>query len=427
MSVSDRYILGKGTFGAVVYPAIENINEKGNPLPIDNSKVTKIMKKEHEFLEADRIAKTIKKKVPSLELEFTPYRRTFRVSNFKTTKVYNYHTDKKGKYPFNFYSYLKQDKKNTNKVFLARMPYLGEDCLRISLNPILCAEYGKRGVGVYCREILKLFRIVKDIKDAGFVHADIRELNLMCNVYTGTLTIIDFDWFHTDMRKFYDDLPKLWYYSHPPEQMIIINKAAMRGLYDRNFDFALFSAYSRKLIELIWIKNLYWIDYSNNASVHNNYRLYKKEQFLSTLYQFTVDLQTRVIASETSNAKLKTLREFRDCSYKTVDSYGLAVALYKLYYNVLKYNDPFSLFLYNNLLMPMLHPDCQKRMTIDTAIDVMEKYINTTFHANRASRSTMHHRKYNNNNIDITNHTSRSTIPPPTHHTKYNNNNIDML
>ena len=352
--------IGEGAFGFVVSPALNNVNEFNNHLLFPGM-VTKIMKSKQKYLDALKAIQDIKKHVSSLALDFIPYKRKYIVSNFK-------------KVPF-LYPSLKNGKSNDSQVFVVRMPDLGNNCKEIQENTTLYTEYRKRGVEVYCREILKLLRIVKDIKDSGFVHADIRESNVMCNVYTGTLTIIDFDWF-SNKENYYLDYPE-WFYSHPLEEIITLDRTTLNKIYNNTFDLSKYMTYSTNLVKNKLMYMDWLVQFNNARLLENSYRFYIIEDYLDNFYESIEDLQGFIKQNKTDNDKDSTISTFKDCSYETIDSYGLATALHKLYSSVLYYDEPFSIFLYKDLLMPMLNSNCIDRMTIDKAFGVMEDYIKT--------------------------------------------------
>jgi serine/threonine protein kinase len=68
----------------------------------------------------------------------------------------------------------------------------------------------------------KVAETVQAILTTGFIHGDIRDVNILCNVNTGELQVIDFDFLHPIGR------PELEYYrmnySYPIESYIINNK-----------------------------------------------------------------------------------------------------------------------------------------------------------------------------------------------------------
>ena len=185
MSNTSSTILGSGSYGVVLEPALKNINEDGSPISFPGM-VSKIMVNKDEFNEAKAASNSIHTTVPSLSTNFIPYRKKFTVKNL----------------PVNIQEPVqkmirleKPTSSNTDPVYVARMPNLGHSFKDIFTKPELYRELRKRSASTFCLEILKLLRIIKNIKDADYIHGDIRETNVLCNVYTGTMTIIDFDWF----------------------------------------------------------------------------------------------------------------------------------------------------------------------------------------------------------------------------------------
>lgn len=109
----------------------------------------------NQFENALIATKSIQTDVPSLSLNFIPYTKKYSASNFKNIPQIAKYLNTQGV-------------RNTNNVYLARMPNLGHSCQDISENPELYRKYRELGTEVYCREILKLFRATR-ILNADFI------------------------------------------------------------------------------------------------------------------------------------------------------------------------------------------------------------------------------------------------------------------
>jgi len=361
-SDKDYKVLGKGSYGIIVSPAVNNINDTGKIQKFPDM-VTKIMTKRSEFRNALRATESIQTDVPSLSLNFIPYTKKYSASNFKNIpEIANYLN--------------KQRVRNTNNVYLARMPNLGHSCRDIFKNPELYRKYRELGTEVYCREILKLFKIVKDIKDARYVHADIRETNVMCNINTGILTIIDFDWFR-GFNSYYEEYPT-WFYSHPPEEFLLFDKG-QRLFIINDFD-KYIKDYKDKLDGYMKVGGLNDIIKRGSPKNLVDERHIKYDDFVEN-YTKSMKLlfdemhSGKGSAGKSAAERMKIYNDFKRISFNTIDSYGLAISLYSLFYKVLVAENPFSVFLYSQLLKPMLGSDYRTRMTIEEAIITMEEFI----------------------------------------------------
>jgi len=83
--------------------------------------------------------------------------------------------------------------------------------------------------------IVKIFHQVKRAYDAGYIHGDIRQTNIMVRPETGRLTLIDFDWFLPKDEFLQDYKEKLGFYSNPPEAFLYwYNRKPEIGTYALN-------------------------------------------------------------------------------------------------------------------------------------------------------------------------------------------------
>ena len=212
--------LGSGSYGLVISPALGNIDEAGRPIEFPGL-VSKIMVEEDSFKKAIKLAGALKAKVPSMAVNFTPYRKQFTLKNMPAGTVYN---NVRNAVRGTYNTPPRNATLNARPVYVARMPNLGKSAHDIQNSDALMAEYAKRGPRIMCSELLKILRVIKDTLDGGYVHADIREPNFMINVVTGTMTIIDFDMMEK-VDEYYSEYPAV-YYSHPPEEAYLLKGLA---------------------------------------------------------------------------------------------------------------------------------------------------------------------------------------------------------
>lgn len=178
-AVAGYTVLGRGSFGAVVEPAFPNIDEAGNPVEFPGY-VTKAFFREANQRKALQNAEDLQRKVPSMHIPYNTYTRKMYMRNL----------------PQNLQEKMTQKNRPVNvnaELHMIRMPNKGYNLGDILKNPARLAAYMGLPIGIKVAEIYKLLNIVKATKDAGFVHRDIREPNILINPTTGTMTIIDFD------------------------------------------------------------------------------------------------------------------------------------------------------------------------------------------------------------------------------------------
>ncbi len=177
-STSNPDVLGKGVYGTVISPGPKNTNKSGRNINY-GARPVKIMTNKTSFNKAAKTARNIKR-FPNLKYNFVPYERKFTIKNLPPeiqTQI-------------GFESYGPE-----KPVYLAHMPYLGESIDKISRTPILKEKYSAIPVYVYMNEILKLFKTIKELNDAGYMHYDLHPGNILINPDTGEINIIDFDLF----------------------------------------------------------------------------------------------------------------------------------------------------------------------------------------------------------------------------------------
>jgi serine/threonine protein kinase len=195
---NNAEFVAKGGFGCVVKPALRNIDSGAlKSFPGQISKVFKSETSYEDAIEASQKAYNIMGKNKGHKV--TGYKRAFTGSNLKkATRKGCRILGRKTIYP-------------------VRMDDLGKDISKIE-------SYYKTLRAVpfvtILEEIVKVFHQVKLVYDAGYIHGDIRETNIMVNPHTGRLTLIDFDWFLRKAKFLNDYKESFGFYSNPPEALL---------------------------------------------------------------------------------------------------------------------------------------------------------------------------------------------------------------
>ena len=205
--------VAKGGFGCVVKPALANvINGAKVRFKRTVSKIFKSQKSYTDAVEASGKAFNIMGKDPGHKV--TTYKRTFMGSNLKKAT-------RKGCRILGH-----------KPIYPIRMNDLGKDISKIE-------DYYKQLRDVpfvtIFKGIVKIFHQVKRAHDAGYIHGDIRQTNVMVIPETGRLTLIDFDWFLPKDEFLEDYKEKLGFYNNPPEVFLYwYNRTPQIGTYALN-------------------------------------------------------------------------------------------------------------------------------------------------------------------------------------------------
>jgi serine/threonine protein kinase len=197
-------VLGYGSYGAVLQPALSNINANGKPVEFPGM-VTKIFYKEKDMEKALSDAKVLRDKFPSVAIEYSPYKKKYVLSDFYTQPAVMRA----------LLSGISGTDPNTAALHAIRMPYLGESIAFIARDRNLLKHYYALSPEKMIVQVLKMLYIIEALIQSGYVHGDVRDANILVNLETGELTLIDFDYLSTFddiFRKF--DSAKEWL---PPE------------------------------------------------------------------------------------------------------------------------------------------------------------------------------------------------------------------
>lgn len=358
-------IKGAGTFGVVVKPALPNVNNAGEMVEFSDM-VTKIMKNAGSYSAAIHASNAIKEKVPELAINFIPYKKSYRFQNFPTNiqnQLLEFNRTLTTEHPF----------------YIARMKDLGESFAIIARSPALLAKFQALPQEILCQQILKLLHIIKQIKDIGYIHGDIRHDNVLCNIDTGELTIIDFDWF-MPISDFLDKFNSGYFYSLPPELALLVKVSRLGLLYrvakslpDFEERIGLIAGHLKSQADrLPWIEE--YVNRSMNA--------------FKTLY-------SEIYESHRYDSWKDGVASMRQTFAETADLYSFGGALYDVF--SLTEDSPLRSFLLSELIPGMTDPDFHTRITVEEAIHRVETFlasVGRVVGGARKSKSTKRRRYY---------------------------------
>lgn len=337
-------ILGKGAYGTVVRPGLPDINDSDAVIAEFPGMVSKVMTNKNEFHAAVDTMEKIKKDVPALAYNFIPYKKPYALKNLPENVKMEVSKEFNGN--------------EESEVYIARMGQFGVSIQNIKADIQLKSNFNALSEATYVRQLLRLFRIVKNIKDANYVHGDIRKPNVLVDFTKGgKMTIIDFDLFMTQ-EKFFQIHQ---YHTHlPPE-------------------FALFGSNGRLLHDLKskLVRPIYDVIYSdlNNAA------------WITTLYGEKVYSSVSDVATATYEGiepaiKIDTdmIASVRKKCMDTLDMYSLATVLFTIMKEAAcgtlgpcKYPNLYN-FLYKEFFPSILEANPLRRITVEEAIDRLTDY-----------------------------------------------------
>lgn len=351
MSGTTPYrILGKGTYGVVIQPALPNGTET---FPTN---VTKIFTSKTDYISALQQIKNAKN-IGLLAIKAEPYNNRFTIASlgdvsldpsiistihehakntlwqsiqvpeleFNNMKaqiaesvkdepnkyIQKYTYDKELTTEINKYKLnITSTNINTNyEIYPLRLDYLGEsfDNIEIKYSNLYNIDYK-----ILLQQILKSFKAVKAIWTAGYIHGDIRSSNVLCqlkngfSVSQGTITIIDFDFLYK--KDIFLNKYPTFFFSHPPEALLVWGRdnklpSLLSSKFDKKSENDLKEIVRNQLVKIRGSDDIYNID---NA---------------------TTSL-TRIIIDSRSicDADLRHAYVFNTYLAKYIDSYGLASA-----------------------------------------------------------------------------------------------------
>lgn len=344
----DLEYVAKGSYGCVVKPALPNrINNEWTYYP---GQVTKLM----------RNATNAQKSKKDANFMYNITKNNGHKANLYNHIYYSHNLPEQVRRKCNM--------RIDEPLYASRMPNLG-----ISINNIHAhyKQFRTIPVDIILSQFLKLFKQVQHIQEKGWVHGDIREANIMANVDSGVLTLIDFDWLFPKHTFFKDYSESLGYYSNPPESLLY-----QSVLY----------AIENKIKPSYYVSDkftTYYVERSNESS----WREFFKKQLTAQDLKYA-NVQNLKLFQNISN-----INDYYDTLFPTFDSYGLASTLLEfciwiyplggLNTRITKNGKPYSdaemkcleetmYKLYHIILIPMTHTTIDTRLTINAASIILQ-------------------------------------------------------
>jgi serine/threonine protein kinase len=373
--LSNKYeIAGKGSYGIVINPALPNKNNTGKNIKYPKN-VTKIYKNKQFYNKTLITTNNIKSKIPELHINAIPYKKKYTLKNLPNSLKRRVN------------KYLSSVPDNA-ELYMLRSPNLGIAISDISRKSDYYRQVRNTSYKDICLEMYKCMNIVKAIHSAGYIHGDIRETNVLFNLDTKIMTIIDFDWLKT-FDNFLMEYP-VFFYSHPPECLCVWGREIQNKFYwiDNLVEEQTFKTKDE-------IRNIYDTVFSSNDIYLSSGAA---DGMLELIKHFkSLDLSPTKINTSLGEAGLITYSYAKDY----IDSYGLAYTFYTFlqrawYINVtlhpedevlhdidssynaggvdrfdsIEYNKFSKIreFIFMELIPKMVHSNYTKRWSIDTAI-----------------------------------------------------------
>jgi hypothetical protein len=378
-SPSATTIRGYGGYGVVVSPALENTDETGAVLQFPGM-VSKIMVEEGVYEKALENASDIQKRVPDLYVETIPYKKSYHYRNLP----------KKVQEELKI---IKPTLNDSSSVYVVRMPDLGESIHKLIQEPVMYRQYRQIPVRTMVLEMLKCMRIVQNIGAKGMIHGDIRDTNVLVNVHTGTMTIVDFDWFMGQ-----DDFLNVYpqpYYSLPFEILFCLRKISEHYLTNADMQGNPLTVGRNNILQEFLQTTPLIFKATVSATIDHMFQpgtkipdderysfIFDKEFYHKDYTQQCLDGAMELydlIHSHKAHAN-EVMSAFCSASVDTYDSFGLAVTLRMLFDKVLIHPEHEGLYNYcfRTLFPKMMHGNVIRRWNIERAIDEFMNFVRTS-------------------------------------------------
>lgn len=237
-------------------------------------------------------------------------------------------------------------------------------------------------------------RIVQSIGSKDMIHGDIRDTNVLLNVYTGTMTIIDFDWFMPqdiflkEYRKPFYSFPLDLLYSLKqvsPEYFATVGIDGTPFLSGRE-NFANYCLQTPPDVYKQFVQGIvnHLIQPENAIPDDLYYSYIFNKNFYHTQYKSQcIDGFIKYYEALNQHKKKKddVIEAFCNHSVKTYDSFGLAMTFRLLMHQILIEPEHESLYKYcfETLFPKMMHGNITRRWKIGRAIDEFSEFIRTAY------------------------------------------------
>jgi tRNA A-37 threonylcarbamoyl transferase component Bud32 len=372
-AVQNRILRGIGSYGAVVSPAIDNII-RGEIHTFPN-KVTKLLFRKNAYNKTLHNMRVIKERIPELAYNIDTYERNIRLEDIRNEAIREQilrHFQKK-----------KIDVTDATLLYGVRMNDMGYDLFEIYSNEAL-QQYLLTHVSF--KEIVvnmkKVAETVQAILTTGLIHGDIRDVNILCNVNTGELQVIDFDFLHPIGR------PELEYYrmrySYPIESYIINNTDDLltyikeTSIQPYIFKDTIITGIHKRVVDHITAH------YDTVIALFAFFKIMDKDELITMLVKGYTNAIIKLINTirespvERRSAECEII--LKDTYNKTCDSYGLGIAF--IHYisgiqqrvkNIPILNQKLSTLW--NIALNMVYSNFMGRMVISGPIDYIGRLI----------------------------------------------------
>lgn len=204
--------LGQGSYGYVLEPAVPN--RIGAAVETYPGNVTKVFRNKQSFQNAMATVQKITEIMgPDEGHRAAAYQYPYTIQNLYA----NLPTNIQEQYSKNIRT---SKKKPTNRLHMMRLPNLGFDITQVTRNKEIIKQIRNVPILTILQQVKKVVEQTLHMTQKQYIHADIRNTNVMIHPTTGTITIIDFDWlkpidtiYHEYPFGFYNNPPELLFYS----------------------------------------------------------------------------------------------------------------------------------------------------------------------------------------------------------------------
>lgn len=380
-NIRNSVLRGLGSYGAVLSPAVNNVVDgKRHKF---TKKVTKLVFTKNAYNKTLNNSELIKEDLPELAYNIDPYVRNFKLGNIKNGKL---------KMELSKKLERRHATKITNATPLygVRMNDMGYDLFDIYNNDELQEKLVKVPFLTIVEEMRNIAENVRAIYNSGYVHGDIRDKNILCDVKTGKLQIIDFDFLHTIADSTDDDY--IIRYSCPIEAYIINNED---DIFDRITDI---SARSDNIDDIReQVQTLYDTQISKHIIAHYDFALSvfidtycigkRGKERIQCVSSFVLEMANdyrdgiyELLIKKANNDSVDIDQELKSIYNKTCDSHGLGMGFIYLISAIQQQvydDDVYSRKLRRlwEIAIDMISANFMRRVTIDDVIAKLDDII----------------------------------------------------
>jgi hypothetical protein len=329
-NISNRAVIGSGSYGCVISPALPNQNNTGAWVE-HPSNVTKLFYGSKDYKK-------------SLKTSETAFNIMGRQPNHRSN-TYTYKNWKLSDLPRSVRASCDTARHPGAPALVVRMPNLGVD-----VNNVLRKQSSKQKLvrvpqKTIIQECIRLIGDVHKIYTAGYIHGDIRETNVMVNLDTGHMAIVDFDWLMPIPDFLQRYMKHMGFYSNPPESILL------KAIYRKRLD-----------------DNSYIMDKIYDWSGHYNYMW--NELFGNK------NVELLAFADELLDLRVGTqIQRLHDIVTPCFDSFGLAMTLLKMLDTVYQRPDAMMLQFKKDILQKMCDLHYDTRFTIEQAHERAQAFL----------------------------------------------------